>query len=258
MITLNEMTEINFTTFDPRAYLEEYYTTIDFENDQLLRFFSTCYQHITPQATLLEFGSGPTLYSLITAAAKVDRIYACDMLPANLEQIRLWQNGSEQAFDWEPFIRRALQIEGKTTVTYEEVQCRTELLRHKLTLLGYCDAFRNPPLLTDYNEGYDIVQVNFVPESITSSLNQWELALQNILTLLKPQGTFLITALKHAKYYQVYHHNYPAVSVDETMLVETLMRWGFEKTHIAVKTIPANAPFRGYSGMIFVKSSLSM
>ena len=87
---IKEKIESDFTTFDPKEYLREYYTTIDFENDQLLQFFCTCYKDIKPQSTLLEFGIGPTLYSLITAATKVDTIHVCDRLAANLHETQLW------------------------------------------------------------------------------------------------------------------------------------------------------------------------
>ena len=103
--------EFDFDTFDPRVYLREYYMTIDYENDQLLRFFSECYRDINPRSTLLVFGSGPTLYSLITAATKVDTIHVCDRLDSNLHEIQLWKRGDEEAFNWEPFIQRALELE---------------------------------------------------------------------------------------------------------------------------------------------------
>lgn len=65
---------------------------------------------------------------------------------------------------------------------------------------------------------YDIVQVNFVPESITPSLVEWERAIQNIVSLLKPQSTLILTALKKAVYYQVQEKKFPAVSIDETVV----------------------------------------
>ena len=102
--------ECDFETFDPRGYLREYYLTIDFENEQLLRFFIDCYRDVPPRSTLLEFGSGPTLYSLITAAARVDAIYVSDRLESNLREIQLWQRGAEAAFNWDPFIQRALVL----------------------------------------------------------------------------------------------------------------------------------------------------
>src|SRR5437016_4713274 len=219
----------DFDTFDPRGYLKEYYMTIDSENDQLLRFFSECYRDIIPRSTLLEFGSGPTLYSLITAAAKVETIHVCDRLEGNLREIQLWKRADEEAFNWEPFIQRALELEGKRRVTREDIRRRAELLRSKLTTFCSCDAFSNPPLQGNHINEYDIVQVNFVAESITSSLIQWERAIYNITSLLKPQGTLILTALKNAVYYQLQEKRFPAVDIDETVLTQLLRKLGFRE-----------------------------
>jgi len=244
----------DFDTFDPRGYLKEYYMTIDSENDQLLRFFSECYRDINPRSTLLEFGSGPTLYSLITAAAKVETIHVCDRLEGNLHEIQLWKRGDEKAFNWEPFIQRALELEGNRRVTREDIRRRAGLLRSKLTAFCSCDAFSNPPLQGNNINEYDIVQVNFVPESITSSLIQWEEAIHNIISLLKPQGTLILTALKNAVYYQLQEKRFPAVDIDETVLTQILRKLGFREAHILLRTIPASLPYRGYSSIIFIKA----
>ena len=249
-----EEIEFDFATFDSRGYLREYYMTVDFENDQLLRFFCECYRDINPRSTLLEFGSGPTLYSLITAAAKVETIHVSDRLEDNLHELQLWKRGDEEAFNWEPFIQRALELEGKSKVTREDIRRRAELLRSKLTTFCSCDAFSNPPLRGNHLNKYDIVQVNFVPESITSSLIEWERAIHNIISLLKPQGTLILTALKNAAYYHLQEKKFPAVSIDETVLTQTLQKFGFREAHILMQTVPACPPYRGYSDIILIKA----
>ena len=249
-----EEIEFDFDTFDPRGYLRQYFATIDFESDELLRFFSECYRDIDPRSTLLDFGSGPTLYSLITAAAKVETIHVSDRLEGNLHEIQLWKRGDEEAFNWEPFIQRALELEGKSRVTREDIRRRAELLRSKLTTFCFCDAFSNPPLQGSHINEYDIVQVNFVPESITSSLIEWERAIHNIISLLKPQGTLILTALKNAVYYHLQEKKFPAVSIDETVLTQTLQKFGFRQAHILMQTVPACLPYRGYSGLMLIKA----
>jgi NNMT/PNMT/TEMT family len=249
-----EKSECEGHLFDPRGYLGEYYATIDRENEQLLRFFCECYRDISPRSTLLEFGSGPTLYSLITAAANVETIHVCDRLESNLHEIQLWKSGDEAAFNWDPFIQRALELEGHSCVTREVLRSRAELLRRKLTTFCSCDAFRMPPLQGKHCRAYDIVQVNFVPESITASHVAWERALQNILSLLKPQGTFILTALKNAAYYRVQEHLFPTVRIDETVLTRMLSKYGFREAPVLMRTVPAGPPYRGYSGIMLVKA----
>jgi NNMT/PNMT/TEMT family len=252
---LKKEIEADFSTFDPKEYLKEYYARgVDFELDQLLRFFYTSHKDIKPQSTFLEFGIGPTIHSLVTAATKVDTIHVCDRLAANLDEIRLWQRGDEGAFNWDAFIRRSLEIEGIEKVTQDDIQSRSALLREKLTYFGFCDAFSNPPLLWKPDQSYDVVQVNFVLESITSSLEKWEMALQNIISLLKPQSTLILSALQDSTYYTVHDKRFPAVNIDETLLMSVLIKYGFREENIEMTSVPANLPYRGYGATIFVKA----
>jgi NNMT/PNMT/TEMT family len=171
-----------------------------------------------------------------------------------LHEIQLWKRGDEEAFNWEPFIQRALELEGKSRITREDTRRRAELLQSKLTAFCTCDAFSHPPLQGANIDKYDIVQVNFVPESITSSLVEWKRAMQNIISLLKPQGTLILTALKNAVYYQLQEKKFSAVNIDETLLTQTLRNLGFGEAYIRLQTVQANLPYRGYSSILLVKA----
>jgi hypothetical protein len=250
-----EVSEFNVEEFDPGAYLRQYYLSVDLENDQLLRFFAECHRDTRSEATILEFGSGPALYSLITAAAKVETIHVCDRLESNLQEIQAWKRGDEGAFDWEPFIRRALELEGMEKVTQDDILKRTTVLRQKLTNFCFCDALNSSPLQGNHFQSYDIVQANFVLEAITASLDEWEKAFQNLLSLLKPQGTLLLSSVKNAAYYQVHEKRLPTASIDEKVIVQFLKKAGFKEDNILIQTIPANPPYRGYSDILLVKAT---
>ena len=64
--------------FDPSAYLNEYYADLGEENVAILRFYSDVFRAMTPKSVMLDFGSGPTIYSLISAVTKVEEIHAPD------------------------------------------------------------------------------------------------------------------------------------------------------------------------------------
>jgi NNMT/PNMT/TEMT family protein len=241
--------------FNSREYLQQYYTSVDPENEQLLKFFVECHKDTQPHTTILEFGSGPTLYSLITAAAKVETIHVCDHLESNLQEIQAWKRGTEGAFNWQPFIQRALELEGMTRVTQADILARTALLQKKLTHFCFCDALNTSPLQGNHFKTYDIVQANFVLEAVTSSLVEWEGAFQNLLSLLKPQGTLLLSAVKNAAYYQVQGRQLPTASIDEQAFRRVLSRASFKEDHISIQTIPSNPPYRGYSDILLVKAS---
>src|SRR5689334_2040520 len=75
-----QSTQNDFASFSPAAYLQEYYDHIGPENDELLRFFAEAFKLVPPETVMLEFGGGPTIYQLISAAVKVSTIDFTDYL----------------------------------------------------------------------------------------------------------------------------------------------------------------------------------
>lgn len=252
--------EPSFNTFNPRGYLGEYYTKIASENENLLRFFVKAYKGLPQKAKLLEFGGGPTIYQLISAAKEVDEIHFSDYLEANLAEIRLWQSKSSASFDWTIFIKRTLEIEGEKNITEEKIRTRENLLRRKITELLHCDAFKDNPLGKKYHQAYyDIVSVNFVPDSITFSRKDWQKVVLNILSLLKEQtGVLIMSALKEADYWRVGNKYFPAVKITEDDLNLLLIKSGFKVVlleTIAADVVDEKSPdYEGYKGMIFSKA----
>ena len=100
----------SFEAFGSRAYLEEYYSTIDYENDELLKFYARNYREIGKVKSVLEFSGGPTVYSLISAVVKAEEIHFSDYLAHNRHEVRRWLRGHKQAFDWNHFIKRVFKI----------------------------------------------------------------------------------------------------------------------------------------------------
>src|SRR5437016_4759086 len=79
-----------FVPFDPIAYLREYYNHLGEENRELLRFLDQAYAYIFTEigtARMLEFGGGPTIYQLISAARYPVSIDFSDYLDSNLARL---------------------------------------------------------------------------------------------------------------------------------------------------------------------------
>src|SRR5262245_17716555 len=85
------LTQDAFKPFDPKAYLREYYSCLGEENRALLRFLNQAYIRIFSEidtARVLEFGGGPTIYQLISAAQHAVSIDFSDYLDDNLHEVR--------------------------------------------------------------------------------------------------------------------------------------------------------------------------
>jgi NNMT/PNMT/TEMT family len=253
----------SYATFEAQNYLDEYYATIGSENLALLKFFAAAYRDVPKDSVMLEFSGGPTLYSLISAANSVREIHFSDYLPQNLAEINRWVSGIRKTDIWDRYFEEALRLERRHPVTPEAVEERMALLRQKITNLLFCDAFSPTPLKGNHRQAYDVVAANFVAESITESIPQWQAVIGNICSTLRPGGTLIMTALQGAHYYSVSDRNYSAVSITEMDLVQALIRAGFRPNSMLVQTITAETLehgddcYQGYQGMIFIKAKKS-
>jgi hypothetical protein len=239
----------DWSDFDPREYLDEYYRDLGPENLALLRFFVEACRSLRRNAVLLDFGGGPTIYPLIAAAAAVREIHVSDYLDANLEEVRKWLRGDADAFDWRPFVEKTIELETEAPCTLEQRARRQGELRGRITRLLHCDASRSPAI-SGCNGGYDVVVSNFCAESATSDRVIWQAYMHNIGSLVRPGGTLIVSALKGARGYSVGSKTFPAVDISEEDLTEVLAESGFPEKRVAMQTAAADRPSRLYGGVI--------
>jgi hypothetical protein len=235
--------------FNPKAYLHEYYSDLGAENSALLRFFVDAYKAIPHDSSLLDFGGGPTIYPLISAANKVKEIHFCDYLEVNLSEVLKWLRRKKMAFNWQPFVSATLELELSRPCTASDIAKREEQIRRRITCLSRCDARLDPPLHGIFQK-YDVVVSNFCAESATDDRHQWRTCMYNIASLVRPGGKFIISALKGAHSYPVGRKVFPAVSIDETDLAWGLITAGCKPESIDIRSVPADRPSRYYQGLM--------
>lgn len=239
----------DFTYFDPNDYLNEYYGDVGAENLALLRFMNETYRQLPRGGRLLDFGGGPTIYPLISAVGRVDEVHFSDYLPANLEAVRRWLSKHPSAFDWSEFVRQAIELETGAPCSNADIARREDEIRSLVTGLMRCDASRTPPIEGVYTP-YDVIVTNFCAESATSDRWQWRAFVINIVSLLKPGGVLIMSALKGAGSYAVGSRRFPAVDISEDDLIELLEETGFQQKQIELRSVPADRPSRDYDGLI--------
>ncbi len=239
----------DFAHFDPAAYLREYYGDVGAENLELLRFMADAYRNVPRGGRLLDFGGGPTIYPLISAVGRVDEVHFSDFLPANLEEVRKWLANDPSAFDWRDFVQRAIELETGASCSAADVDRRQQEIRRLVTRLVRCDASCRVPIEGAFRP-YDVVVTNFCAESATSDHAQWREFVVNIVSLLRPGGTLIMSALKGASSYAVGSRWFPAVDIAEEHLIELLEETGFSQKTLELRSIPADRPSRDYEGLI--------
>ncbi len=233
--------------------MQEYYSHIGTENRALLHFLDEAYARIFTEisaARMLEFGGGPTIYQLISAAKYAVSIDFSEYLGANLNEIQLWLRNAHGQFCWDSFIRYVLYCEG-AHLHPDAVAQRGQLIRRKIERLLYCDAKNPDPLGSEFQSPYDIVSVNFVLESITTEMAEWNVFLDHIAPFVRPQGYLLMCAIMGASYYRVGQLYFPAVPISPEIVETKLRQQRF--SIILTHSIEAEHPdTQGYDGIFMV------
>lgn len=217
----------------PRAYLTQFYEgEVDPGNQALLRFYATVYADLAGRS-LLEFGGGPTIYSLITAARTAGWIHFCDYNDECLHEVDLWRHNDQAAFDWHHFIDYALQCEkgSREGQRDEDIQARTNLLRQRIHLLSHCDIFADDPLQGCSQGPYGVVANTFCLDSIVEDKTQWFYLNQKLASLVDNDGLYVTVSLLNASHWTTGGITHPAVALTLDDVMNLYADLGFRLTH---------------------------
>lgn len=61
---------------------------------------------------LIDIGSGPTIYQLLSACEVFREIIATDYTPQNLQELQKWLKKEPGAHDWSPIVQHVCELEG--------------------------------------------------------------------------------------------------------------------------------------------------
>jgi hypothetical protein len=212
-----------FADWNPLQYLADYYTRVEQDEELTLRFLTERARRIANRPVVLEFGIGPTVHHLLPIAPYVSEIHVADLLPANLRQVGWWQEQRATAHDWRPFTSYVLSQEGVACPGAEDVAAREALVRSQITRYLLCDAALANPLGRGRAGTYDCLLSCYCADSATDDKATWRRYMDNMLSLLRPGGLFITTALRNCTHYSVGDKRFPSANVNERDL-ERLFR----------------------------------
>ncbi|NP_001396196.1 nicotinamide N-methyltransferase isoform 5 [Mus musculus] len=105
--------------FNPRDYLEKYYSFGSrhcAENEILRHLLKNLFKIFCLGAVkgelLIDIGSGPTIYQLLSACESFTEIIVSDYTDQNLWELQKWLKKEPGAFDWSPVVTYVCDLEG--------------------------------------------------------------------------------------------------------------------------------------------------
>ncbi|XP_044134397.1 nicotinamide N-methyltransferase-like isoform X1 [Bufo gargarizans] len=191
--------------FNPKDYLQTYYVPgegmlfgewTDFALQNLHETFT---KGGVRGDTLLDFGTGPTIYQHLSACEVFDKIIVSDFLEQNRAEFRKWLNKDPDAFDWTPIIKHVCELEGNR----EGWEKKAEKLRSKVKEVLKCDALKQNPYDPIVVPPVDCLLSCLCLEAPCKDIKSYCEVLKNFQHLIKPGGHLLILSGLNATFYYV-------------------------------------------------------
>ncbi|XP_028456289.1 phenylethanolamine N-methyltransferase-like [Perca flavescens] len=218
--------------FDPAAYLQTNYTSPQASAD-CQKTVTICHASRSSDVSgelLVDIGSGPTLYQVMSGCEVFNKVLLTDFLEVNRQELRSWlQDEGGCSLDWTPYLQH-VPIE----------------------------VHRPQPLALDVlpAAGADCLVSCYCLESVSPDLAAFTRALGHIGRLLRPRGhLLLIGALGMSYYFGGPGVKIPTVPVNEAQVCASLKESGYTLIRLEVYTVPQDIKlFDDASAVFFVKA----
>lgn len=188
--------------------------------------------------TLIDIGSGPTIYQLLSACAHFEDITMTDFLEVNRQELGLWLREEPGAFNWSVYSQHVCLIEGKGESWQEkERQLRARVKRvlpidvHQPQPLGIASLAPLPA---------DALVSAFCLEAVSPDLTSFQRALDHITTLLRPGGHLLLIGALEESWYLAGEARLAVVPVHEEEVREALVLSGYEVRDLRTYVMPTH------------------
>ncbi|XP_074072817.1 nicotinamide N-methyltransferase [Macrotis lagotis] len=231
------MVESNFTTkaaylshFNPQTYLEKYYTfgpNPSAENQILMhilrKLFKTFSSGRVKGDLLIDIGTGPTIYQLLSACESFKEIVVSDYTDQNLEELKRWLKKDLKAFDWSPVVKYVCELEGDGEKWAE----KEESLRQKVKHILKCDVTQNQPLGPVSLPQADCLLTALCLDAACKDLPTYQQALKNLSSLLKPGGFLVFIDALKSSYYMIGDQRFFSLSLTQEAVKDAVVKAGY-------------------------------
>ncbi|KAI8521146.1 hypothetical protein Bbelb_009000 [Branchiostoma belcheri] len=251
-------------TFDTKVFLEEYLVAPEGHDDEgdftnlILKEFHKIFQsaghddegtllswflkqfheifnagRVSPGSRLLDVGSGPTIYQLMSASKFCTEIVCAEYTQDNRAEIEKWVKEDPDMHDWTPFFTFVADLEEDCS-SWEAVQSR---LRKAIKEVIPCDVTKDVPFAPRQYQQFDVLTTTLCLEAACPDRESYSAAVRRITRLLKPGGTFVLAGVTNQTFYSVGGYKFFTLPIDRTFMREVFEKAGY--VDIDIKWFPA-------------------
>uniref|UniRef100_A0A7M4EZA6 Nicotinamide N-methyltransferase n=1 Tax=Crocodylus porosus TaxID=8502 RepID=A0A7M4EZA6_CROPO len=196
--------------------------------------------------TLIDIGSGPTIYQLLSACEKFNEIIASDYTDRNRQELEKWLKKEPGAFDWAPVVKYVCELEGQREKWAE----KEEKLRKKVKQVLKCDVRKPNPLAPVTLPLADCLLSTLCLEAACKDLGTFRAAVKNISSLLKPGGHFVTVTMLKETYYVVDQHSFSCLYLDQESVEAAVRDAGCVIEHIKGAPEPTPESISDYTDLV--------
>ncbi|XP_053308057.1 indolethylamine N-methyltransferase-like [Spea bombifrons] len=230
--------EIYQSNFDPAAYLASF-CSFGTGRDSILKFrLQKCFETFGPGGiggdVLIDIGTGPSIYQLLSACEAFRSIIATDFTDKNRQELEKWLRKDPGAYDWSEFSKAVCELEGDKKAWNE----KEEKLRAAIKKVLKCDVTKSNPLDPASIPPADGVISALCLETACQDLSSYQTALRNIGSLLRPGGHLVLIGVLGDSFYKVGQQRFSCLPLDEQKVQNAVVDAGFTVKKMEVFIIP--------------------
>ncbi|XP_053450520.1 nicotinamide N-methyltransferase [Nycticebus coucang] len=241
--------------FNPRDYLEKYYNfgSRHSAESQILRhllknlFKIFCLDGVKGDL-LIDIGSGPTIYQLLSACESFKEIIVTDYTDQNLQELQKWLKKEPEAFDWSPVVTYVCDLEGNRVQGAE----KEEKLRRTVTQVLKCDVTQSQPLGSAPPRAADCLLSTLCLDAACADLPAYRAALRNLSSLLKPGGFLVVADALQSSYYTIGQQRFSSLPLGREAVEAAVSEAGFSIEQFQVVAQSYSSATADNEGLFFL------
>ena len=259
----------DYSKFNALTYLRTRYSNPNEErNEFYLRKFHEFYQkyHSHWDATntrLLEYGGGPVIIPLISAAPFVSEIVFAEYAESCRKEVQLWKDNSPDAHNWTPYFHHVVnKLEGNAESG--AAAAREHVLRSRISSVIPCNINADEQFILGSKGGqqpFDIISLNGCIEAAVKSHSDYQNCLAKLKGLLKAGGLLIGVAFLGSSWYEVHSEQFQVFPLTEEFVVSSFQQTGFtflEKTTESITTRDSmGRKLSGAASLMFIVAELA-
>ncbi|KAM8817244.1 nicotinamide N-methyltransferase [Rhynchonycteris naso] len=241
--------------FNSRDYLEKYYSfgSKSSAETQILRLLLKNLFNIFRVAglkgdLLIDIGSGPTIYQLLSACESFKEIIATDYTDQNLQELEKWLKKEPGAFDWSPVVAYVCEVEGNRGKEQE----KEEKLRRAVTQVLKCDVTQRQPLGSASLRPADCLLSTLCLHAACPDLPAYRAALRNLGSLLKPGGHLVLVDALNSSYYMIGEQRFSSLRLGREAIKAAVTEAGYTIKQFEVVSQSYSLAMSNNEGLFFL------